>query len=168
MRPGPFQRGYAARGPVADGPRPAGARGVHGRAPRVAAGLRLSHVVIDPEVEPGPVPAGSASSAGGPSRPIQIDRTRLIDLSRPEAELWSDLRSSARWSVNKARRTGHTVEEAGAAGLDAFERLYLETARRVGFEAERRIPGGRTPHSTGTVSRGCCSRATRRASRWPP
>ena len=92
-------------------------------------------MVIDPEVEPGPVQDWLRELGWRPIPAIQIDRTRLIDLTRPEAELWSDLRSSARWSVNKARRTGHTVEDAGAAGLDAFGELYLETARRVGFEA---------------------------------
>jgi len=66
---------------------------------------------------------------------IQIDRTRLIDLTLPEERLWSDLRSSCRWSINKARRSGYGAVDEGEAGLDAFGELYLETARRVGFEA---------------------------------
>ncbi len=135
MRPGPFQRGYAARGPVAvvlDRPALAAFTGA---LQRVAASLRLSHVVIDPEVGPGPIQGWLTDLGWRPIPAIQIDRTRLVDLTQPEATIWSDLRSSARWSVNKARRTGHTVEEAGVDGLDAFERLYLETARRVGFEA---------------------------------
>jgi lipid II:glycine glycyltransferase (peptidoglycan interpeptide bridge formation enzyme) len=37
--------------------------------------------------------------------------------------------------VNKARRNGFSVSDEGEAGLDAFGELYLETARRVGFEA---------------------------------
>ena len=136
MRPGPFQRGYATRGPGRGDARPAGPRGVHRRAPAGRCG-------------PAPVATWSSTRSSSPGRcrqwlrelgwrpipAIQIDRTRLIDLTRAEEELWSDLRSSARWSVNKARRTGHTVEDAGAAGLDAFGELYLETARRVGFEA---------------------------------
>ncbi len=135
MRPGPFQRGYATRGPVTTTlDRPAIAA-FTGALQRVASGLRLSHVVIDPEVEPGPIEGWLLELGWRRIPAIQIDRTRLIDLGRTEAELWSDLRSSARWSVNKARRTGHTVEDAGAAGLDAFGELYLETARRVGFEA---------------------------------
>ena len=82
-----------------------------------------------------PSKAGSRSSAGGASRPSRSTGPASWTSRRSEAELWSDLRSSARWSVNKARRTGHVVEDAGAGGLDAFGELYLETARRVGFEA---------------------------------
>jgi len=97
--------------------------------------LRLSHLVIDPEI-----PAGHAAESWlereGWRRiaAIQINRTRVVDLTRPEEELWSGLRSSARWSVNKARRSGYGTQDAGEAGLDDFERIYLETARRVGFE----------------------------------
>ena len=135
MRPGPFQRGYATRGPVAASLDRPGLAAFTGALQRMASGLRLSHVVIDPELEPGPVTDWLRQLGWRPVPAIQIDRTREVDLSQPESALWSDLRSSARWSVNKARRTGHTVEDAGAAGLDAFGELYLETARRVGFEA---------------------------------
>jgi len=135
MRPGPFQRGYATRGPVAATLDRSALASFTGALQRMATGLRLSHVVIDPELEPGPVTGWLQELGWRPIPAIQIDRTRLVDLTRPESALWSDLRSSARWSVNKARRTGHTVEDAGASGLDAFGDLYLETARRVGFEA---------------------------------
>ena len=135
MRPGPFQRGYATRGPVAATLDRSAVASFTGALQRMATGLRLSHVVIDPELEPGPVTGWLLELGWRPIPAIQIDRTRLVDLTQPESALWSDLRSSARWSVNKARRTGHTVEDAGASGLDAFGDLYLETARRVGFEA---------------------------------
>jgi lipid II:glycine glycyltransferase (peptidoglycan interpeptide bridge formation enzyme) len=91
-------------------------------------------VVIDPELEPGDVERWLEELGWHRLPPIQIDQTRLVDLTLPEERLWSDLRSSARWSVNKARRTGYTVEETGEPGLEAFGQLYLETARRVGFE----------------------------------
>jgi lipid II:glycine glycyltransferase (peptidoglycan interpeptide bridge formation enzyme) len=135
MRPGPFRRGYATRGPVSETIDRPGLAAFTGALQRMATGLRLSHVVIDPELEPGPVTGWLQELGWRPVPAIQIDRTRLVDLTQPEAALWSDLRSSARWSVNKARRTGHTVEDAGESGLDAFGELYLETARRVGFEA---------------------------------
>lgn len=134
MRPGPFQRGYATRGPVAgtlDRPTLAAFTAAIERQART---LRLSHVVIDPELPPGPVEGWLRELGWRPLPAIQIDRTRILDLAVTEDVLWSDLRSSARWSVNKARRTGYTVEDAGADGLDAFEALYLETAQRVGFE----------------------------------
>lgn len=136
MRPGPFQRGYATRGPVAaviDRPALAAFTSALQRA---ADDLRLSHVVIDPELEPGDVERWLGELGWRRlSAPIQIDRTRIIDLTAPEDRLWSDLRSSCRWSVNKARRSGYSVSDEGEAGLEAFGALYRETAERVGFEA---------------------------------
>ncbi|MBX3029311.1 MAG: peptidoglycan bridge formation glycyltransferase FemA/FemB family protein [Chloroflexi bacterium] len=136
MSPGPFQRAYATRGPVAAATldRPSLAA-FTGRLQRDAARYRLSHVVIDPEVAPGEVETWLSELGWRRLPAIQIDRTRIVDLTRPEEDLWSDLRSSARWSVNKARRSGFGVADEGEAGLDAFGELYLETARRVGFEA---------------------------------
>lgn len=134
MRPGPWSRGYAPRGPVSP-LLDANAVAAFTRALQVCArDERLSHVVVDPEVERGGDLEGWLRGTGWrPVREIQINRTRVIDLRRTEAELWGDLRSSGRWSVSKARRNGFQVADEGAAGLDDFERLYLETARRVGF-----------------------------------
>ncbi len=135
MRPGPFQRAYAPRGPVAariDRPALAAFTGAIQRAARRH---RLSHVVIDPELSPGVVESWLEELGWRRRGAIQIDRTRIVDLGDTEEALWSGLRSSARWSVNRSRRAGFTVEDAGADGLDAFGELYLETARRVGFEA---------------------------------
>ena len=100
LRPGPCSRAYAPRGPVAsvlDG-RP---RRLHARGPGGGGGRA-----------PGPRDHRSGARAGGPfegwlrdaagSQPaIQINRTRMIDLAGTEAELWADLRSSARWSVTR-------------------------------------------------------------------
>ena len=135
MRPGPWSRAYAPRGPIAAAiDRPAIERFTNA-VRNAAAAERLVHVTIDPELEAGgPVEGWLLAAGWQPAGEIQINRTRIVDLHRTEAELWGDLRSSARWSVNKARRSGYVVTEAGAAGLDDFERLYLETARRVGFD----------------------------------
>jgi lipid II:glycine glycyltransferase (peptidoglycan interpeptide bridge formation enzyme) len=135
MRPGPWSRAYAPRGPVARAV-DRGAIAAFTDAARAAARtLRLVHLTVDPELEAGSPVEGWLRGAGWrPIGPIQIDRTRIIDLARPEAELWGDLRSSARWSVSKSRRSGFVVTEPGEAGLGDFERLYLETARRVGFD----------------------------------
>ncbi|MBA2275324.1 MAG: peptidoglycan bridge formation glycyltransferase FemA/FemB family protein [Chloroflexi bacterium] len=135
MKPSPWSRAYAPRGPLAttfdretigaftDSVRTASRR------------LRLSHLIIDPELSIGH-PAADWLAAAGWRRiaAMQINKTRVVDLTSSEEELWSGLRSSARWSVNKARRSGYSTEDAGEAGLDDFERIYLETARRVGFE----------------------------------
>jgi lipid II:glycine glycyltransferase (peptidoglycan interpeptide bridge formation enzyme) len=100
----------------------------------LAAHERLSHVLIDPEIDRGAgLEEALADHGWREAGEIQINRTRLIDLDRAESELWSDLRSSARWSVNRARRSGITVSDEGEPGLGDFERLYRETARRVGF-----------------------------------
>ena len=135
MRPSPWSRGYAPRGPVADG---IDERAISDFTASVrAAGrrLRLSHLVIDPEIPAGHAAESWLDREGWRRIPaIQINRTRVVDLTRPEEELWSGLRSSARWSVNKARRSGYAAVDAGEDGLDDFERIYLETARRVGFE----------------------------------
>lgn len=136
MRPGPFRRGYATRGPIAATLDRSALAAFTGALQRAAGRHRLSHVVIDPELEPGEVERW-LEELGWQRLPmaIQIDRTRLIDLTLPEERLWSDLRSSCRWSINKARRSGYGAVDEGEAGLDAFGELYLETARRVGFEA---------------------------------
>jgi lipid II:glycine glycyltransferase (peptidoglycan interpeptide bridge formation enzyme) len=136
MRPGRWTRGYAPRGPVAAtldrDAIEAFTRAVRQATPR----LRLTHIDIDPEVDAaGPVPGWLREEGWTPTAVHQIDRTRIIDLRQSEAELWSDLRSSGRWSVNKARRTGYTVAQEDVAGLAAFEALYRETAARVGFSA---------------------------------
>ncbi|MFN8520915.1 MAG: peptidoglycan bridge formation glycyltransferase FemA/FemB family protein [Chloroflexota bacterium] len=134
MRPGPYRRGYATRGPVGpviDHPALAAPDAL-----RHAAGEhRLTHVTIDPELEPGDAERWLEGLGWARLPATRIDQTRIVDLSAPEEALWSGLRSSARWSVNKARRSGYRVAEEGEAGLDAFGQLYLETARRVGFEA---------------------------------
>lgn len=135
MRPSPWSRGYAPRGPLADDLDAASITDLTASVRAAARRLRLSHLVIDPELPVGH-PAESWLQATGWRRiaAIQINRTRVVDLTLSEEALWSGLRSSARWSVNKARRSGFGTEDAGPAGMGDFERIYLETARRVGFE----------------------------------
>jgi lipid II:glycine glycyltransferase (peptidoglycan interpeptide bridge formation enzyme) len=135
MRPGPWSRAYAPRGPVAAELGAASVRAFTAAVREVARETGLARVVIDPELDADGPGAGWLRDAGWrPQSAIQIDRTRLVDLRRGEAALWSDLGSSTRWSVNKARRSGLVVVEAGVDGLLDFERLYLATAQRVGFE----------------------------------
>jgi lipid II:glycine glycyltransferase (peptidoglycan interpeptide bridge formation enzyme) len=134
MRPGAFKRGYAARGPVAQQLDRPGLEAFTDALQRSARRARLSHVVIDPEIERGPFEGWLADAGWRRVPDIQITRTRIVDLRATEEQLWGGLRSSARWSVNRARRDGYVAEIAGAAGLDEFERLYRETATRVGFD----------------------------------
>ena len=133
LRPSPWRVGYAPRGPVGAFDRAAvAALTVEVR--RVAREQRIVHVLIDPEVETSHPLVGELAAAGWTeSAGVQTPRTRLVDLGRAEEELWSDLRSKWRQYVNKARREGVTVEDVGAAGLDDFYRIYVETAERAGF-----------------------------------
>jgi lipid II:glycine glycyltransferase (peptidoglycan interpeptide bridge formation enzyme) len=133
LRPSPWRVGYAPRGPVGSFDA-AGVAALTEEIRRVARRERLVHVLVDPEVEPGHPLAGYLAKAGWTEAAgVQTPRTRLVDLARPEEELWSDLRSKWRQYVNKARRDGVTVEDTGAAGLDDFYRIYVETAERAGF-----------------------------------
>ena len=134
MRPGPWSRAYAPRGPIAGVVDEESVKAFTLAVRRAAHEHRLSHLLIDPELAVGHPVEGWLSSQGWRHVPrVLINRTRIIDLAGTEGQLWAGLRSSARWSVNKARRSGLSVDDAGAAGLDDFERLYLETARRIGF-----------------------------------
>jgi len=134
LRPTPWRVGYAPRGPVGGDFDAAGVAALTESLWLAARRLRLVQVTIDPEVQADHPLVGHLDRAGWrPTASIQADRTRLLDLRRPEDQLWADLRSKCRQYVSKARRAGVTVEDAGAAGLDDFYRLYVETARRAGF-----------------------------------
>ncbi len=142
-RPGPlpWAFAYAPRGPVLeawDGPTIARATALVRDGLR--AGMRVSHLRIDPEVEAGTGPddGGAVSDAlrtagWRPAPPIQPVSTRAIDLTADEDALWADLRKKWRQYVNKARSGGVRIVDAGPERLDEFYRIYRETADRAGF-----------------------------------
>ena len=131
----PWAVGYMPRGPLA--PDDAGATEVAaftGALRALARSERLSHVTIDPEVEEGSPLADHLATAGWrPTGHVQPDRTRVIDLGRPEAELWSELRKKWRQYVNGAQRAGVEVREADGSALDDFYAILADTGRRAGF-----------------------------------
>ena len=138
LRPTPWRVGYAPRGPVGEFDHAAVAA-LTAEVRRVARERRIVHVLIDPEVETSHPLVGELAAAGWTETAgVQTPRTRLVDLGQAEAELWSDLRSKWRQYVSKARREGVTVEDVGAAGLDDFYRIYVETAEREGGIARSR------------------------------
>jgi lipid II:glycine glycyltransferase (peptidoglycan interpeptide bridge formation enzyme) len=133
LGPGPFAVGYAPRGPIATTWDEASVRAFTAELRRVARRVRLSHVTIDPGVED-PACADLLRAAGWrPADPVQHDRSRVIDLARPEAELWADLRATTRNLVRRAQKDGITVSEGTLDDLPAFYAIMADTARRAGF-----------------------------------
>jgi peptidoglycan pentaglycine glycine transferase (the first glycine) len=138
----PWAFAYAPRGPVGDGwdetamvAFTADLRRAIGHRP-----LKVSHVRIEPEIElGGPLDADgelrhALRTAGWrPGTPIQPPRTRQVDLRPDEAALWSELRKKWRQYVNKARRDGVRIVEAGPERLPEFYAIYRETAARARF-----------------------------------
>ena len=111
---------------------------------RVGRANRLAHVLVDPEVEEGDPLIRHLAAAGWTKSPgVQTPRSRLVDLARPEEELWADLRSKWRQYVNKARRAGVTIEDVGDAGLDDFYLTNLQgNPWQTALSASRMILSG--------------------------
>lgn len=133
LGPGPFALGYAPRGPLATTWDASSVAAFTTALRQTARRGRFSHVSVDPGVEDGPPAALLAAAGWRTADPIQHDRTRVIDLDRPEAELWAGLRSTSRRWVNRARRDGCSVAEGTVADRDAFFAIMVETAGRSGF-----------------------------------
>ncbi len=130
----PWSVGYVPRGPLAQTLDEAGVGAWTDALRQVAAEEQLSHVVIDPEIETGGPELSWFLQAGWrPCPSPQPPRSRWIDLTRREEELWADLRPKWRQYVQKARRNGIVVVEAGPERLDDFYAIYVETALRGGF-----------------------------------
>lgn len=135
-RPLPKGFGYAARGPLAAGEIDQAAIGAFTAAARAAApGLGIAHLRIDPELED---PDGSIASAlrdagWTPAPDIQPRSTRLIELDRPEEELWADVRKKARQLVRRAERDGVTVTSGGAERVPDLHHVLATTMERVGL-----------------------------------
>jgi lipid II:glycine glycyltransferase (peptidoglycan interpeptide bridge formation enzyme) len=134
MPPTPYGRGYAPRGPVAATFDAETVSAFTAEVRRVGSADRLAHVVIDPAVARGhPLEDWLRREGWRPTQARQVNRTRIVDLTRASEALWSDLRSGARWSVKKARRNGVRVADEGLGSLPEVEAMYRDTARRLGF-----------------------------------
>jgi lipid II:glycine glycyltransferase (peptidoglycan interpeptide bridge formation enzyme) len=132
--PLPWSVGYLPRGPISPALDRAGVLDWTDAVRWTARPARLSHVVIDPEIETGgPELAWFRDAGWRPCPSPQPARSRWIDLARSEEALWGDLRAKWRQYVQKARRGGVRVVEAGPERLGDFYAIYVETARRAGF-----------------------------------
>jgi len=134
LGPLPWSVGYAPRGPVASSLDEQAVLAWTEAVGRVARDARLSHLVVDPEIEAGGPELDWFLHSGWRScASPQPARSRWIDLSRGEDDLWNDLRGKWRQYVQKARRSGVRVVDAGPERLGEFYSIYVETARRAGF-----------------------------------
>jgi peptidoglycan pentaglycine glycine transferase (the first glycine) len=136
----PWGLGYVPRGPVGMPSDPQAAAGAlvafTGRLREVARQHRLAEVRMEPEVLAGEGVEEALQAIGWRSvRRVQWHRTRLIDLTRPQEELWQDMHRKARQSVTKSRRLGVRVVTAGGDRLDDYHRIYRDSAGRAGMFA---------------------------------
>jgi peptidoglycan pentaglycine glycine transferase (the first glycine) len=138
----PWAFAYAPRGPVSAGWNESAMVAFTADVRRALPTLpvRVSHVRIEPEIElngpfdvDGELRHALRTAGWRPGTPIQPPRTRQVDLRADEAALWGNLRKKWRQYVNKARRDGITVVEAGPERLPEFYAIYRETAARAGF-----------------------------------
>jgi lipid II:glycine glycyltransferase (peptidoglycan interpeptide bridge formation enzyme) len=135
MRPGPWSWGYAPRGPIARQLDRAGTAAFTAAMRETARSLRLTHVVIDPEIETGDSVEGWLSADGWRRiPPVQCNVTRVIDLDTTEEAAWAALHPKWRQNVNRARRAGVVIAEVGRDRFEEFRSIYLQTAQRIGFQ----------------------------------
>ena len=135
-RPLPKGFGYAARGPIAQGPVDAPALGAFTDAARRAApGLGIAHLRIDPELEDPDGSIGSALRELGwrPAPDIQPRLTQVIDLTRTEEELLADLRKKTRQTLRRADGDAVAVVSAGPERIPEFHQTLAGTMDRVGL-----------------------------------
>jgi len=71
--------------------------------------------------------------------PVQPPTTRIIDLGRPESDVWADMRGKWRQYVGHARRAGVTVVPGGEDDLGRLHQLLRETARRTGMRTRNEV-----------------------------
>jgi serine/alanine adding enzyme len=133
LGPLPFSLGYATCGPVATVFDQSSIAAFTAELRAVARRERMSHVTIDPTVSDPAIAALLRSAGWRKTATVQVDRTWAVDLDVPEDTLWSGLRGKWRQYVQKAKRGGLVVVDAGADGTDDLFRIVVETANRAGF-----------------------------------
>jgi peptidoglycan pentaglycine glycine transferase (the first glycine) len=133
LGPGPFSMGYLPRGPVATSFDAASLEALTAALRDFARSRRLTHLSADPGLPGTSHHALFESSGWQPSEALQPASTQIIDLTKPETALWSDVYKSSRRYANGARKKGCYVEEGDEAALPVFYDILLETAERSGF-----------------------------------
>jgi lipid II:glycine glycyltransferase (peptidoglycan interpeptide bridge formation enzyme) len=133
LGPGPWSVGYLPRAPIATVFDQPSVAAFTAALREMARHRQLTHVAADPGLE-GHVHERLLEAAGWrPASAIQLTSTQIIDLTRSETELWSDVYKSSRRYANGARKRGCTVDQGGERDLPVFYDILAETARRSGF-----------------------------------
>jgi lipid II:glycine glycyltransferase (peptidoglycan interpeptide bridge formation enzyme) len=133
LGPGPFAMGYLPRGPVARRFDAASVAAFTDALRRVARARRLTHVTADPGLEGNAHDSLLAGAGWRRADAVQLTSTQVIDLTRSEEALWSDVYKSSRRYANGARKRGCLVREGAEADLRVFYDILVETAERSGF-----------------------------------
>ncbi len=133
LGPGPFAVGYLPRGPVARRFDAASLAAFTAALRAVARARRLTHVTADPGLEGSQHDGLMAAAGWRPTSAVQLTSSQVIDLSRSEDELWSDVYKSSRRYANGARKRGCRVREGDESDLPVFYDILVETAVRSGF-----------------------------------
>ncbi len=97
---------------------------------------RAAMLRIDPEIEDDPTIETAMSQSGWRrAHDMQPRRTRIVDLTRDEEALWSDLRKKWRQYVNKARSNGIVVRDVDprveTGAFDTFHEVMREVSKRT-------------------------------------
>lgn len=138
---------YAPRGPIGGLDQPATREALIAGLRALGDEERIGRVRADPEATSDEPYGATLLAAPWRDAPkVQPPTTRLIDLTRPEDELWSALGRKHRQYVSKAGREGVTVEQLDpdadeattTAALADFDHIYRQTGERAGFAV--RIP----------------------------
>jgi len=133
LGPLPLSIGYAPAGPPATAFDAASLRAFTDELRAAARRHRLSHVTVDPTLGGAEVLEALRSAGWRKTKTLQVDRSWVVDLHVPEDDLWQGMRSKWRQYVQKSRRSGFVVVDAGADGIDDLFRIVVETADRAGF-----------------------------------
>ena len=138
--------GYVPRGPIGRLDDPAVRAALVGALRALGRSERVATIRADPEARPATAYGAALLEAPWRAAPkIQPPTTRVLDLTRGEEALRAGLKRKHRQYVNKAERSGVTIErfdgsapaEVIGPALDDFNRIYAHTADRAGFVARQ-------------------------------
>lgn len=103
---------------------------------RIAQDERCSFIRIRPQVLYNPSSRLTLSAFGFRSSPMHLhaEVTRVLDLTKSDEQLLSEMRKSTRYEIRQAQKLGVTVEQSTDESLiDHFVTLQEETAKREHF-----------------------------------